>query len=128
MKILLYSRKTRLIRSGYRPRLELLEPRTVLSFLPAVPYTTGMYPVQPDVADFNLDGKLDVAVPTCQNSRISVFLGNGDGTLAPHKQYPVRAVCPSSVETADMNNDGVPDLEAANDISGGVSVLLGVGD
>ena len=65
------------------------------------------------MADFNQDGNLDVAVPTSFLGRVSVFLGNGDGTLCRIRNI-ARAGGAASVETADMNNDGIPDIEVAN--------------
>jgi hypothetical protein len=98
--------------------------------LPGVQNQTGDSPGKPAVADFNLDGNLDVAVATCFIPRVSVHLDNGDGTLAPFKEYPTQGGCPESTETADMNNDGIPDIETANygQVSGSVSVLIGKGD
>jgi hypothetical protein len=80
---------------------------------------------------FNLDGDLDVAVATCYIPRDSVLLGNGDGTLAPFKEYPTQGGCPESTQTADMNNDSIPDIQVANYGAlyvGAVSVLIGNGD
>ena len=42
--------------------LEALEDRTVLSFLPAVTFPVGVLPRAVTVADFNNDGKPDLAV------------------------------------------------------------------
>jgi hypothetical protein len=92
-----------------------------------VTYATGAYPKRPDFADFNRDGFLDVAVPTSQEGRVTVLLGNGDGTLAPYKEYPAGGGGSESVETADMNNDGIPDIQVANSLNS-VGVLLGNGD
>ena len=50
-------------------------------FAPAVNYSTGSYPAAIAVADFNGDGKLDVAVTNVSSASVSTFLGQGDGTL-----------------------------------------------
>jgi hypothetical protein len=46
------------------PRLEALEDRTLLTFGPAVNYAAGYNPDIITAADFNGDGKLDVAAAT----------------------------------------------------------------
>ena len=69
---------------------ESLEVRTLLSlsFAPAVTFPVGVHPRAVTVADFNNDGKPDLAVvnmgqfSTFQSS-LSVLLGNGDGSFQP---------------------------------------------
>jgi hypothetical protein len=51
-----------------------------------------------------------------------VLLGNGDGTLAPFKEYPTQGGCPESTQTAHV------DLAVVNYTPKTVSVLLGNGD
>lgn len=71
------------------------------------------------VADFNGDGKPDVAVAA--NSSIVVMLGNGDGTFKAGLRTAVSA---NLMAVGDFNGDGKPDLV----LSGNISVLLGKGD
>jgi hypothetical protein len=70
-------------------------------------------------ADFNGDGKLDMAVGSG-----ALLLGKGDGTFQPEVDYPIGA----PLAVGDFNNDGKPDLIGINSGSGNVSVLLGKGD
>jgi FG-GAP-like repeat len=79
-------------------------------------------------ADFNNDGKLDLAVSTVRDtsssSGVFILLGNGDGTF----QVPTTVFSNQGpLAVADVNNDGIPDLILVNpaDI---VDVLLGKGD
>src|SRR5687767_13127308 len=65
------------------PRFETLEDRRMLSFTPAVSYAAGANPQAVVAADFNNDGRDDVAVANAGNDNVSVFLGNADGTLQP---------------------------------------------
>jgi hypothetical protein len=99
--------------------------------------TRGKFSVLPEpnsvaVADFNHDGKLDLAVTsvdsrTGYSTKVQVLLGNGDGTFKPAVSYAV-GTRPDSVAVADINNDGNLDLVVANEMSDSVSVLLGNGD
>ena len=59
------------------------------TFQAALPYAVGNKPGSLVVADFNGDGKTDVAVANVNDSTASVLLGNGDGTLQPATAFPV---------------------------------------
>ena len=59
-------------------------------------------------ADFNGDGKLDLAVGG-PGSDISILLGNGDGTFQPSVTYPVGST-QTQVATGDFNQDGIARL------------------
>ncbi len=78
-------------------------------------------------ADFNGDGKADLAVTDAENSQVDVLLGLGDGNFAPQVTYGV-GFNPIGLAVADFNGDGFPDLAVANAEQSSVSVLLGVGD
>jgi len=103
------------------------------TFQPHVDYATGdINPQWLVAADFNRDGKLDIATanygPNYTNGTVSIFLGNGDGTFQPAKDYAA-GVNPFGVMTGDFNHDGIPDLAVVdNNGSWGVSILLGNGD
>jgi uncharacterized protein (TIGR03437 family) len=70
-------------------------------------------------ADFNRDGKLDLAEG---NSGV-LLLGRGDGTF----QAPISYGVPGPLAAGDLNGDGKPDL-AVRRTAGAVSILLGNGD
>ena len=79
-------------------------------------------PVPIAAADFNGDGKLDIAVASVVGQFVAVMLGNGDGTFQASSTYP--SATPSSLLAVDLNGDGAPDLAV---VTGQVAVLLNSG-
>lgn len=71
------------------------------------------------VADFNGDGKLDVAL-----SSRDILLGNGDGTLQPAQTYNPAGVMGVSALVADFNGDSKPDLAVTSSTQ--VTILLNI--
>jgi len=91
------------------------------TFQTATTYQTGTEPISIVVADFNGDGKPDVAVANrgcipaglgaCGSSTISMLWGNGDGTLRKRLDYHVGPVS-LALAAGDLNGDSKPDLVA----------------
>jgi len=97
-------------------------------FTTAVNYTTGTSPIAVATGDFNGDGKPDLAIADFGNGKVSVLLGNGDGTFQTAVSYGAGSR-PISVAVGDFNGDSILDLAVANNASKGtVSILLGVGN
>lgn len=86
-------------------------------------------PVGIAAADFNGDGKLDLAIGyDVQNSTgVSILLGNGDGTFQPIQDFAAGTRTYEMV-VEDFNGDGFPDIAVTNEAEGHVQVLLGNGD
>ena len=107
------------------------------TFLAAVNYDVGPDSSFPSVAvgDFNGDAVKDLAVASGFYGKVSVLLGNGDGTFQA-AQYFAAGVQPWSVVVGDFNGDGLQDVAVANFgyrgegpcVDSSVSVLLGIGD
>ena len=82
--------------------------------------------IQVVTADFNGDGKLDLASAEYYAGEVSIFLGNGDGTFTAGATYP--ACGAHALATGDFNRDGIVDLAAGSDDCPEVTILLGNGN
>ncbi len=81
-------------------------------------------------ADFNGDGKLDLAVDGLNfSSNVTIFPGNGDGTFGVGVNYPAAGT--ALYLDADLNGDGKPDLVLASGTpqnGSTVSIMINNGD
>jgi hypothetical protein len=91
------------------------------TFAAARNYAVGPGPYSLAVADFNGDGKPDIAIGV--SGGMSVLLGNGDGTFQAARNSALGLG--GYIAVADVNRDGKLDLLTDDH---GVSVLLGNGD
>jgi hypothetical protein len=81
-------------------------------------------PVSVAVADFNGDGKLDLAVANYDDVSITVLLGKGDGTFTISKSWTVGANPLSIVAAPIQGNTSQQDLVVANSENDTVCLLL----
>ena len=91
-----------------------------------VSYTTQNTPDGLVEADFNNDGKLDLAVANARSTTVSVLLGNGDGTFQPHLDYQLNFTA-YILAKGDFNHDGNVDLAIPN-YNNTITILLGNGN
>jgi len=101
---------------------------------PAILTVAGLHPVAVAQGDVNGDGKLDLAVlmagTLAQPATLAVFLGQGNGTFAAARTFPLRALADihGGVATGDVNGDGKPDIAVVTGYGGqAVDILLGDG-
>nr|MBA3914825.1 choice-of-anchor D domain-containing protein [Terriglobales bacterium] len=93
-------------------------------FQPQIAYGAAPYTYSVALADFNQDGKVDIAVNG--QDYAGILLGNGDGTFQHVALYLVREGASHSILAADVNSDGIQDLAVGG--SSTVYILLGKGD
>ncbi len=102
------------------------------TFQPASTKAAGFRPFAIVVADFNGDGKLDVAIAnfgqylTNDGTTVTVLQGDGAGGFGIPVDFTV-GKAPFSLAVGDFNGDGKPDLAVANYDDTTVSILINNG-
>lgn len=90
-------------------------------------FTQQAYPIIGNVhctADFNGDGKLDIAGP---GLGAAVMLNNGNGTFGPKTEFPLINY-PQGIAAGDFNGDGKMDLAVSlQNAQFSLAILLGTG-
>jgi hypothetical protein len=98
-----------------------------LSFTPPDSIPVGAWPVAVTAADWNADGIPDLAVSDNSANRVSLLLGNGDGSFRPRIDL-MTDVAPHGVAAVDLDRDGHLDMVVVHGVTDSVSVLRGNGD
>ena len=89
-------------------------------------FTAGGAPRSIVAADFNRDGKADLASASDINTNLFVMLGDGLGGF-PTSNTITMARTTSDMATGDFNGDGNLDLALSSNNSSGVTVIFGDG-
>jgi hypothetical protein len=118
-------------RARFRPALEVLEGRNLLSFLPPVTYPLGPGPAALAVGDFTGDGIPDLVAEAGNTVRVSP--GNGDGTFQSPIDTRGLPNGDHALAVGDFDGDGNLDVVVTTRSlrpgdSNFVSVLFGNGD
>lgn len=93
-------------------------------------YSVGEEPQVVIAADFNNDGKLDLATADFTSADVSILLGNGDGTFQKAQKFTT-TYSPSALAVGDFNHDGNLDLavtEYGFNTPGVLAIYLGQGN
>jgi hypothetical protein len=101
------------------------------TFRAPVQYTIGYLPSGLVVADFNNDGRSDIAfvdAPGNVQFSLSVMLGNGDGTFQAEISTALTGGFYFSIAVGDFNADGTIDVAVTEPSSAQFLVSLGNGD
>jgi hypothetical protein len=93
-------------------------------------FSTATDPTTISQADFNGDGKIDLAYLDGTGPFVlHILLGNGDGTFQRGQNIPLPIGIGGTITIADVNKDGRPDLVLGGaSPEGQIAVLLGNGD
>jgi hypothetical protein len=99
--------------------------------VPSVPIANTRYSNAIRTADFNIDGKPDLVTASSgsSTSSVNVALGKGNGLFQTSIQTatPAPGREPTSLEVADFNGDGKPDVAAVEN-TGALEIYLGSGN
>jgi hypothetical protein len=101
------------------------------SFVTGMTFFTGpgSVPYAINIADFNNDSRLDIAVANALSYNVGILLGYGNGTFATMLTYSTGyRSFPVAVASGDFNKDGRRDIAVTNRDTTNVGVLLGYGD
>ena len=79
-------------------------------------------------ADWNGDGKVDLALALANQSEVVILCGDGKGRFAPEPFRFETGSQPGYVIAADLDGDGLPDLVTGNYGSGDLTILMNDGD
>ena len=108
-----------------------LFPGSVFAACPEFTVATGpavgTHPYGIAQADFNVDGKPDLALANFTTNNVSILMGQGDGTFAAAQNYQA-GLNPIAIAAGDLDGDGRADLVTANFGNGTFSVLRNDGN
>jgi len=101
----------------------------IFTLQPNVRSVGGLSPYSVTAADFNGDGKLDIAVANYDADSIGVLINQGNGNFTAQMLYPLPpGSSPRSIAAGDVDGNGQPDLVVASSGADDVIVLFNKGN
>ncbi|HEV3479194.1 MAG TPA: VCBS repeat-containing protein [Gaiellaceae bacterium] len=102
--------------------------RLTAAFAPSGLIAVDSSPCAFAVAMLDQDDDLDLAVTDCTSDQVTILLGDGAGHFQRAAGSPVAVGSrPSSIASADFDNDGNADLAVTSDRGKNLTILLGNG-
>ncbi|HXY23768.1 MAG TPA: FG-GAP-like repeat-containing protein [Candidatus Acidoferrum sp.] len=86
-------------------------------------------PVAMAVADYNADGKPDLAIANQTSDNVTILLGNGDGSFTENTGSPVAVgKLPVAIASGNLAGNGRADLAVVNQTDATVTILVNQSD
>jgi hypothetical protein len=108
--------------SGGSSAVAILVDGATGKFTQKIEYPTDSRPIGSVVADWNGDGRADLALANNFADDVFLFGGSGTGSFGLPSRYVV-GDGPTWMATSDFNGDGKPDLAVVNADSGTITLL-----
>src|SRR5262249_36785763 len=112
--------------NAVQPVFEGMESRMLFSFSTPLAAAAGINPASMRTADFNNDGKNDVAAINGVTGTVNVLLGNGDGSFQASPVVSSAGGTGSKMVVGDFDKDG--NLDIVTDQGYSLSMEYGNGD
>ncbi len=112
----------------FLPTFSSAQVITGTSFIAKTDFATGTSPIYVAVADFDTDGKPDIATVNQYSNSVSVFRNTSTSGIINSSSFSPRidfttGSAPVNIAASDIDGDGKQDIVVVNNISGTVSVF-----